>query len=112
MVRDDDLVEEVDRVEPDIAGLGGKHRGLLAGRQAPQLGHPELDEKASAGREMARRIAEAFDLLGLGQHVGNAVVDQKDQGEAPGHPSLRHVAKDHGDLGFGGLFAQPGQHGG
>ncbi|MCY1370352.1 hypothetical protein D9M69_574410 [compost metagenome] len=72
------LAQHVIRVQSDIAGLGLPDDGLLSRRQPAEFGNPELDHKATAGRQVARRIAKAGDLLGLRQQIRYRVVDEVD----------------------------------
>ncbi len=84
---------EADVVLPDVEG-----HGCLTGREAPDGGNPQLDDEPPARDEVARRVAEAGDLLLLSAQVPDAVPDQVHQRELPGHRGGRHVADDDGDV--------------
>ena len=69
VVRYNALTQNVVGVQADVAGLAMPDRGLLPGWQLAQLRYPELDHEAAARCEVAGGIAEARDLLGLGEQV-------------------------------------------
>lgn len=93
-----------------LAGLGTPDGGLLTWWELAQLGHPELDHEPAAGRQMAGRIAEARDLLGLGEQVGDRVEDEVDEPVPARCDGGRHVADGHGDRRFVCLRAQLVDH--
>jgi hypothetical protein len=76
------------------------------GRELAQLRHPELDDEPATGREVASSVAEARDLLGLGEQVGDRVVDEIDERVLARRQSSGHVADDHRDRRLVGLGAQ------
>ena len=62
------------------------------------------------GVEVAGGVAEARDLLGLGEQVGDRVVDEVDERVPPRGDGGRHVADDHRDRRFVHFGAQLVDH--
>jgi hypothetical protein len=51
----------------------------LTGRKLTEFGDPQLDDESATGDEVACGIAEAGDLLALGQQVGDGVEGEVDR---------------------------------
>src|SRR3954464_8974421 len=66
MMRDDLLVQDVVRVQPDVTRLRVPDGGVLSRRELAQLRHPQLDDESAAGCEVSCRVSKASDLFGLG----------------------------------------------
>lgn len=72
VVRNDVLAQDVVGVQAEVARCGTEHHRLLPRWELAQLRHPELDHEPATGQEMARGIAEARDLFGLDEQVGDS----------------------------------------
>jgi hypothetical protein len=55
-------------------------RGLLSRWKLAQLRYPEFDDEPTTGSEVSSSITEARDLLGLGEQIGDRVVDEVPHG--------------------------------
>ena len=97
VVRDELLVDEVEGIETDAVVLDTECLGDRPDRQTLQVWHKHLDNEVPARTQMPGGIAEARDLLGLGQEIGYGVVDQIHEVERTGHGVVRHIAHDQRD---------------
>src|SRR5947209_4944800 len=92
------LRRRVQGVEADVVLSDVERHGILPRRQPADGRYRQLDYEPTARRELARRVAKAGDLLGLGAKVADAVPHAVDQRELPWYDGRRHVADGHRDV--------------
>ncbi|VVJ16261.1 Uncharacterised protein [Amycolatopsis camponoti] len=107
VVRHQVLAHRVVGVHADVPLLGREHQRVLPRREAAQFGNAQLDHEPAAGVQVPGRVAEALDLLVLGEQVPDRVEDQVDQRKAARSRGRRHVADDHREV---RLLPQSAEH--
>ena len=110
MVRDEALARDVVLVDPPVAFARVEDVHRLAGREAPQVGHADLDHEAAARLEVRRDVAEARDLLRLRRQVVDRVEDEVGKAEGALDAGAREVADRDRDLRAARLLAQLRDH--